>query len=317
MQPTWIVRPSWLALHQRTLLGLVAMSAIGTLGFWYLDRKPPAPAKTIVQAVPSIVTVQVPAPAPPPPVVNVTVQPPEPIEPPDVATPAARALTPFLDANCIARTDALEIEGAGAATCAWDDGFPAISADGKTIALKYSNDDGGRGFLNVNVRFIDAQTSKVLSDHVIVAPEELDDVGQATDKTRALAAKRVAPIQKRLDSGHYRTMQRIEPTGIIAADEAPPAGMRVEHAQWESPVRVVDADTNTVLWRGAFDVAKEYPPKQIDPDTDTGCYPTNTSDVNAWFDPSTRIIAFEVSYGSAPCYCSSTVHHYARRAASP
>jgi hypothetical protein len=317
MQPTPIVRPSWLALHKRTLLGFVTMSAIGLIGFRYLDRKPAA-EKTTVHAVPAIVTVPVTTPVAPAPVVNVTVQPPPAPEMPATITPPARALTPFLDADCIARTDLSTGEdGSALSSCSWDYGFPAISDDGTTIAHYYARDDGGRGYLHVAVKFLDAKTGKVLSDHTLVAPEELDEDGQATDKTRALATKRIAPLQKRLEQGNFRTLRRIEDTGIVAADVEAPKGLRVEHGQWEQAVRVVDGDTNTVLWRGEFNASTEYPPRKVDPDTDTGCHPTTTHDVHAWFDPTTRLLMFEVGYGAAPCYCSNAIHHYVRRAATP
>lgn len=295
-------------------MGLVAMSAIGTAGFWYLDRKPAAPTKTIVQAVPSIVTVPITTPAAPAPIVNITVPPPPAPEVP--MAPPPRALTPFLDAECIARTDSGEVEDRIARRCNWDAGFPAISADGKTIALKYSRDDGGRGWLNVAVMFIDAETSKTIGDHTIVAPDDLDENGQATDKTRARATKRVAAIQKKLDAGQYRTLHVIQ--NLVPEPDFPAtAGLRIEHEQFDASVRVVDGDTNTVLWRGEFNAATEYPPRKVDPDTDTGCYPGSTSNVSAWFDPATKLIAFQVSYASGPCYCSDEIHHYVRRAATP
>lgn len=312
MQPTPIVRPSWLALHKKTLSGFVAMSTIGMLGFCYLDRKPPPPAKTIVQVVPSIVTVPITTPATPAPVVNVTVPPPPaPPEPP--AAPPPRALTPFLDVPCFTRTDYdMEPEEKLARRCAWDDGFPAISADGKTIALRYSRDDAGRGWVNHAVQFIDVETSNVIGDHPIVAPDDLDPQGQATDKTRALATKRVAAIQKRLDTGRYRTMKVI-PSSIPEPDLPAPQGLRMEHEERESPVRVVDGDSNTVLWRGEFDVATHVPLRDVDPDR---CYPRTTNNVYAWFDPATRLIAFQVWYGTGPDYCGDEVQHYVRRAAT-
>ncbi len=298
------------------------MTAFGVIAFRYLDQKA-QPVTPVVQAVPSIVTVQVPVPGPamPPPAVNVTVQPPAPPEPPVAITPPARALTPFLNADCIARTDNTgEVSGGqviNTRACSWDDGFPAISGDGKTIVLKYSADDGGRGWLDVAVRFIDVETSKVLSDHSIVVPEELDEQGQSTDKSLALARKRIAPIQKRLDAGNYRTMRVIQ-NAIPEVDGEAPAGLRIEYAAWDPMARVVDGDANTVVWRGEFDVTKEYPTKKVVTDEDIeSCYPTSTNDVYAWFDPTTRSIAFQVSYGSGPCYCSSTIHHYVRRAATP
>lgn len=294
------------------------MTAIGVIGFRYLDRKPPAPAKTI--AIPSIVTLPVTTPAPilPTPQINVTVQPP-PAEP-KPAPPPARALTPFLDVGCLTNTanEASEEGDIVDTRCSWDNGFPAISSDGKTIALVYSNDDGGRGWLNVAVQVIDARTSKVVRDDSIVSADELDpETGTVTDKLLAVATRRVAAIQKRLDDGHYRSMRRIEATGAFAADATPPPGLRLEQEFRDSQVRVVDGDTNTVLWRGVFDASKEYPPRKVDPDTDTGCYPSHTNDVYAWFDPETRAIAFQVSYGSGPCYCSDAVHHYVRFAATP
>ncbi|MFN0247360.1 MAG: hypothetical protein ACKV2T_10770 [Kofleriaceae bacterium] len=293
------------------------MSAIGTLGFYYLDRKPAA-EKTTVHAIPAIVTVPVTTPIAPAPVVNITVQPPPAPEVPATITLPPRALTPFLDADCVARTDlSPEEEDASSLKCSWDFGFPAISDDGTTIVQYNMRDDGGRGFHHVALTFVDARTSKVLSDHTLVAPDDLDESGEATAKTRRLAAERVARLQKRLEQGNFRTMRRIASAEPIADGIEAPKGLRLEQEGWNRAARVVDGDTNTVLWRGEFKASTEYPPRKVDPDTDTGCYPIETNDVTAWFDPVTRLLVFDVVYGAGPCYCSSVVHHYVRRAATP
>lgn len=156
----------------------------------------------------------------------------------------------------------------------------------------------------------------MLADHPIVTPDDLDEMGEATDKTRALAKKRVAPIQKRLDTGRYRTMAPIESV-TPEPDLAAMPGLRFEHAQWETSARIVDGDANVVLWRGEFLAATEYPPRTNVSEDEIGCYPSSTNDVSAWIDPATRLVAFQVSYGSGPCYCSDEVHHYVRRAATP
>lgn len=294
------------------------MCAIGVLGFRYLDRRPPAPTL----AVPAVVTIPIAAPVIPAPVVNVTTPPPPapPPEPQEI-TPPARALTPFLDAECIAITKSTSYGDADhddttPKACGWEDGFPAISADGKTIAMRYSHDDGNRGWPNLAVTFVDVETSRVISDETIVGADELDDQGRMTDKLRARVNKRVPAIQKRLDEGHYRTMQYIDSAIPDPGVQAPP-GLRLEHEERSSRARIVDGHTNTVIWRGEFDVTNEYPPRKIDPDADTGCYPSNTGHIDAWFDPQTRQIALLVSYGSAPCYCSNESHVYVRRATSP
>ena len=65
------------------------------------------------------------------------------------------ALRPAFDPTCIAPM--IMREGDGTSSCEWDDGMPAISADG-TRTVTWSH----RYERNVSIRFLDASTSRVV-----------------------------------------------------------------------------------------------------------------------------------------------------------
>ena len=126
----------------------------------------------LIASIAAAVTVRMPSEpspvAPLAPVANVTVSPAAPIvvpvpimitppaPPPSPAPEPApiRASAPFLQAQCV-------LDSSAASSCEWDRGFPAISADGRTMVYENVADDGGRGYPNLTITFVDVATSKV------------------------------------------------------------------------------------------------------------------------------------------------------------
>src|SRR5512143_579195 len=101
---------------------------------------------------------------PPAPVATEVPPPPSPPKP----EPALHAMNPMIDTLCV-------IPGvAPDARCTWDDGFPALSPDGKTVAIAYHPDDGERGNPDLTIRFVDVASSKVVRDDLVLAPDEYD-----------------------------------------------------------------------------------------------------------------------------------------------
>src|SRR5438067_7061273 len=92
----------------------------------------PSLAPQVKVAVPAPTIVAAPLPPPPPPPA-----PPEPVPPPP---PRARA--PHIYAGCLSP---VALDEPNPTVCRWDTGFPAISADGKTVAIEYRPNDTGRG----------------------------------------------------------------------------------------------------------------------------------------------------------------------------
>jgi hypothetical protein len=118
----------------------------------------------VIVPAPQVTVAPAPVVMPPTPVVVQAPTPPEP--PPAPPAPQPRAQVPMLDAGCV-----MNLPGSTAnPTCAWDDGFPAISADGALIATKYAPTMGGSDLYGLSIHLIDTKTSRVVRDSVILTP---------------------------------------------------------------------------------------------------------------------------------------------------
>jgi hypothetical protein len=259
-------------------------------------------------AVPSLIVL--PAPAPPPPLAP---SPPEPIEP-----PAPRATRPLIDAACV-----LPNHGDGTeddVACSWDDGFPAISADGNLIASKYIPDDGGRGYPGLTIQITHTRTSRTVRSLVVLSPDEyLEAEDPKWPALRKKIANRAAAAQRVLEAGEYRPLTllgsstntmdpSVDPvTGELVPPGAPTPPLRADFQG--DAVRLIDTAAGTVLWQRRFPVAAEYPPENHDWDRED-CYPTTTRAIDLAWDGRTRTVIAYVSYASGPCYCGDELRTY-------
>lgn len=251
----------------------------------------PPVAVTVPTAAPPTVTVTAPAPLPAP-------------EPPPVVAPPSeppRRLTPQLQAYC-----ALSPDGYAPGACEWDDGFPAISADGTLIASKHIPDDGGRGNPGLEIWFVDTATGKTVSTNVILSPDEyMVDDGTNTSKVAKLYERvvaRGAKVQQTLDVGAYRTMTFLGRGGQRMTDDgtAPKPVHTTPYADIDNgAVRIVDPATNTVIWQHVFGVAggsaKDNP--------DEMCGGWGLWNMEIWWDPTTRIAIADEWYRTGGCMC--------------
>ena len=254
------------------------------------EPKPAAPV-VIPIAAPHLMVVQAPAPMPPPA--------PEVPEP-----PAPRATAPFLQIACVLDGQ----EGEEPDSCSWDHGFPAISADGKTIAIQRDIDDGGRGYPGLLIQLVDVATSRVKRTVSVLDPNEYVPSDDA--KAPALRAKveqRADAVQRLLDAGGYRAL-----TAVGAKDDETTSRADLRAEFDAEHARVVDVASNTVIWQRQFSVAREFPNRKLDPDADS-CEPMHTGGMSISWDAQTRTILAEVSYGAGPCYCPDTTVDYVQR----
>jgi hypothetical protein len=238
---------------------------------------PPAPPTIVLPTPP-------PPPAPPPP------------PPPVVRAPHLQA--PVLDAGCV-----LPVETDTPSTCGWDDGFPAISKDGRTVAVKYAQDPGPRGGSSLTIRFIDTTTSRVTRDIELLSIDE-SWAGMETDKTKANAAldklqaeipARVAKAQRLLDAGQFRTL-----TPLGTSNE-PLADLDKVHADIVgNAARVVDPATGAVLWQGHFGAASH----RVAHSEDEMCGGWSLSHLGLWWDPATRTVLGRMTYRTGGCMCT-------------
>jgi len=194
-----------------------------------------------------------------------------PASPPPLTTRA-----PVLDPACVAPPET-------APRCDRDDGFPAISADGKTIANKIVPPDPGRGAPGVSIELIDVATAQ-RADLAVLAPDDFD-----LDHAAQLApeiARRTAAIQKRLHEGGYRALDSL-------------------HAELDGEaIRIVDPATNRVVMRDRLAPTTRLP---------DGCGAWSLMDANAWWDRSTGAVFVTQRYAPGREDCFVQTAHFVRR----
>jgi hypothetical protein len=203
--------------------------------------------------------------------------------------PRPRALAPALDGNCVLPADEMP------PSCSWDDGFPAISADGSQIAIKEYPDDGGRGNPGLTIRFVDVETSRLVRAVVVLDPDEYDE--DAVPQLQAKIDRRALAIQRTLDAGRYRTLE------LLSEDDASnrPADTAI-HAELDGDLmRIVDPATATVLWRHRF----VHPaPRRASSDDDDFCGGWSLYAMSSWWDPPTGTVLASSLYRTGGCLCT-------------
>ena len=78
------------------------------------------------------------------------------------------------------------------------EGFPAVSADGRRIAIALGEDDGGRGNPNLTIVFVDAVTGRETSRTTVLTPDEYERLAGSLDPVRDTVAfwnEAVRPIR--------------------------------------------------------------------------------------------------------------------------
>lgn len=258
----------------------------------------PAPKITVTPAPVTVTPAPTPAPAP--------VVAPE----PETKVVPPRALAPKLDAGCVIAPDE---SAEPLATCAWDDGFPAIARDGSLIATKHSPSAGPSDLYSLSIRFLDPATSRTVKEVVILTEDEAsrfrypdEDAGKAEKLQHAVrtkVARRVAAVQKTLDHTKFRTLRAL---GDWRENQEPaerpvvPPTDRIYGEIAGSAIRIVDPKTATVLWRGDLSVANPNPPSS---ETADDCGGWGLWGSSAWWDPETQTVLAVATYRTGGCMC--------------
>lgn len=302
-----VARPVLLAIAGTTLL-CAAFILEGSLSRSEIVVTPPA---VIVQP-PHVTVAPAPVVMPPTPVVVQAPAPPPPAPPPPAPQPCA--LVPTLDGACV-----IDTGGAASPTCAWDDGFPAISADRTLIATKYAPPMGPSDLYGLSIHFIDTKTSQVVRDSVILTPDELARVrypenvapenAQAEDRqlqqrNRLLATiyRRVAAVQRTLDAKRFRTLHALGSARASMGDEQPPSQRGPDPVYAEivgTTARIIDSAASRVLWRGDF--WAEGPKRSKDDTSD--CSVWTPWSIALWWDPETCYVLAAQTYRTGGCMC--------------
>ena len=278
------------------------MTTLATMGAIYLIEAP----ATMTRILPIVQPVIVAAPAPVARVQPVVAA--DDDESDDEGEPAprprARAVQPHLDAACV-------IDDSSAA-CQWDDGFPAISSDGRTVAMKYSPSSEAT-VQELSVRFYDARSGTLLRSSEITAGPGYDDDDA---NTPVVVAERAARVNAALTAQQYRSMDLVpyvdptaDPDGGPGAPTAiVPRGfyddLHVElagdHMRLVEPAGLAGSAVDRVLLQR--DIGVPNPRPHADPDTE-GCAGWSTwSRAFAW-DRASSTLAVTTMYRTGGCTC--------------
>jgi len=299
-----VLRPFGRRTHLVAIAGATGvLIACLAIGYAVGERSP------TVLPVPTPITLE--APKVPAPVVNVNVPPPPappPPAPPPPAPPppAPRALAPYLDSGCIL---------APSDNCTWDDGFPAISADGALIVSKQL-DGSPSGALDLAIAFLDARTGRVVrrdvlhsfDEHYIVsgiATQSAEGDAEIARLERARSAlyekigQRIAAVQRRLDGRGFRTMQSL---GSSQDGEESTDKTRVYAQFQDSAVRIIDPARTAVLWQYRFGITDDSP-AVLDPTQ--MCGGKSLRSVALWWDSVTGVVLAQKRYTTGGCMCPS------------
>lgn len=257
--------------------------------------------------------VSVSVPAQPAPMVQVHTPPPAPAAPVVVekATPPPRPVAPRLWAQCMA----LGFKEETPIACAWDNGLPAISADGTRIATEYVPDDGGRGNPGLTIRLVDARSGRLAREVVIFKPDEyVEDTGDGSPdvvKLRAKIAARVKVAQRVFADGGYRTMAVLGGSGTTGEPDESTRNPNAIYAEVDGgAVRVIDPATNTVIWQHELGVPSPWGQEASDTN-DCGGWQLLSN--HLWWDPTTRVVLARLAYRTGGCMChDETVERVAR-----
>jgi|GEM_PF-2848527 len=287
MTPEW-TRPQWKSRRRVApiVVGLACGVCFAIGATW---RRAPAPALLVPIVTPVSITVPAaqvvvtPAPTPPP----VVVAAPEPPAQP-------RALAPHVQAQCLIPTPGVEDP-----TCTWDDGFPAISRDGRLVATRAWANDGGRGYPGVSIHLIDVKTGRVVRDALVLSPDEYSEEPKVQDKLRVTIARRAAAIQHVLDAGEYRSLRVLASRNMDQEEGS--VDVTEVHAEFAGDtMRVIDPATATVIGQYEFGVGRRHPSKP-----DGECSGWGMVRLHVWWDPATQVTVGSSLYYTGGCMCPS------------
>jgi hypothetical protein len=288
--------PPWTRPRLKPRLGrvtpIVAIASCGAAFAVGMLARGEASSTMLVPIVAPVVTPVNLTVAPPPPLVAAPTPVPAPVEPAPPPAPP-RATAPHLAAQCL-----ITLEGEAAdPTCSWDEGFPAISADGALIATKAGVDDAGRGYPGESIHLLDARTGKLVRDLPILSPSEYDPDPAALAKLRVKIITRAHAAQRTLDARKFRTMLSLGNND--AYHEEIHFDATKIHAEFAgTTVRLIDPATATELGRHEFGVA---PPKVEDPDSMCGSLALRW--LGVWWDPATKAMLGVSDYRTGGCMC--------------
>ena len=173
-------------------------------------------------------------------------------------------------------------------------GLPAIRDDGSAIVVTSAGDDGGRGYLDLELLVLDGATGAVTKTHVLADPDETSAADeQDPAKLDAIARTRIAEANATFATGTWRTMVA-DPELTFALDQA---------------------KGNVTIARGGKTIATasvaKLLPKAKPPAGDEGCGSEDARLAGAYVDAASKRALIEIGYSAGGHNCGAAGSAYA------
>lgn len=190
------------------------------------------------------------------------------------------------------------------ATCPMVEGLPAISADGKLVAVPDMERAGEREERPLTVRIFDAGSGKALSELPVITYRDYDEgadpmTAELHAATRTAVEERVVAVEHELARGRYRPLTAL---GTVHEQRVGQEidGLRASFDGHELTVIDTQRDTGTgqARWRRAIGPENGDAPVA----SDIECEPSPVAEVSVWASREAGVVVAHVSYmGSDAC----------------
>jgi len=218
-----------------------------------------------------------------------------------------------LAATFVAQVVAVSVTLAGPAAAPFEQ-LPAVSDDGKFVAVTIRVSDGARGNDNLKIAIIDVDADRIVESVVVIDPAHPRKRGRAKREAEAQAmlAKRVWRSLRVLElSDDPKAPERKGPVGgPFVAQMAVGRGLRVNYREPMLTVRETGPKGRELVRRKA----RELSLTKRDPCRGCDCPAPFASIANAATDMATRVLLLEIQYdgGSDVCWEPDDSFHVIR-----
>ena len=180
------------------------------------------------------------------------------------------------------------------------EGLPAVSADGKLVAVPDMERAGEREERVLTVRIFDTGSGKAVSELPVITYRDYDEgadpmTAELHAATSTAVEQRVAAVERELATGRYRPLTAL---GTVHEQRA---GQEVDglRASFDgSELVVTDTRTGQARWRRAIGPEAGDAPVA----SDIECEPSPVAEVGVWASREAGVVVAHVAYmGSDAC----------------
>jgi hypothetical protein len=180
------------------------------------------------------------------------------------------------------------------------EGLPALSADGKLVAVPDMERAGEREERPLTIRIFDVSSGKALSELPVIIYRDYDEgadpmTAELHAATRTAVEQRVVAVERELAAGRYRPLTAL---GTVHEQRAGQDVDKLRASFDGNELLVVDTRTDQARWRRAIGLEAGDAPVA----SDIECEPAPVAEVSVWASREAGVVVAHVVYmGSDAC----------------